>query len=226
MSSWSSWTPGMGCMCCKEDEEEQQNGNNTHAPILLAEWDGDALAAELFSTPNNPNRRRAPPEDSRPHTHRHHHHTALGYPTMQLAGSTAMARPGHQREWIPSRTAAAAAAATVTTTATRSARHGNINRELRTLLTEASRHQVDPGQVLSGIPLIASMETLPQYEERGENDPDPVVEGGGPDTAAAGGGQVRRAGTGWSAASQSSGAPPSYHSVAEPRQAAWRSDRV
>ncbi|ROV95620.1 hypothetical protein VSDG_05315 [Cytospora chrysosperma] len=185
MSSWSSWTPGMGCMCCKEDEEEQQNGNNTHAPILLAEWDGDALAAELFSTPNNPNRRRAPPQDSRPHAHRHHHHTALGYPTMQLAGSTAMTRPGHQRE-----------------------------------------HQVDPGQVLSGIPLIASMETLPQYEERGENDPDPVVEGGGPDTAATGGGQVRRAGTGWSAASQSSGAPPSYHSVAEPRQAAWRSDRV
>jgi hypothetical protein len=214
----------MGCMCCKEDEEEQPNSNNTQAPILLAEWDGDALAAELFSTPNNPNRRRAQPQDSRPHAHRHHHHTAFGYPTIQLAGSTAMTRPGHQREWIPSRTAAAAAAATTTTT-TRSPTHGNINRGTRELLTEISRYQVDPGQALSGIPLIASTETLPQYETRGEHDPVPTVEGGEPDTAA-GGGQVRRAGTGWSAASQSSGAPPSYHSVAEPSLAAWRSDRM
>lgn len=189
-------------MCGKEDKN-QQPGRDPPQPFLLSQLDGEAMAARLFSTPRNPNRRRAPPPAARglPGTataQRHHHHHPL--PTGAPAGLY---------------------------------RGAAVSRHARARLTEQhSRHRVDPGPYLQGHPVLSSTDTLPRYEPRG-GEPAPVPPGGSPGAAAAssgpraseaaggggggreGGGGLagRRVGTGWSAVTSHSGPPPSYHSV-------------
>ncbi|KUI72290.1 hypothetical protein VM1G_07748 [Cytospora mali] len=196
----------MGCMGSKEcNQQQDQPNNNPQRPIPIPELGADALAAQLFSTPRNPNRQRARQQDLGTYRTPLHHSSALpnASPESQISQSfeTGQFRP-------------------------------NISPETRATLSMLSRYHIYPGPGLGGIPHPRprphSTDTLPLYEPRPGSNPAEDDRQAAADASGSGpgepGGAVRRAGTGWSAVSQYSGPPPSYRTV-ESRQTTWRSGR-
>lgn len=176
-------------MCCKEGKvKTAQPTHPPRPPIHISELDGDALAAELFSTSRNPNRRRAPPQDSRANSSTPRY-TASERAALEIAAMTiARLRPQGVQQSTPASPVM----------------YGHISQAVRT----------GRGQEHSGHRRNASTDTLPLYEPQYN----PVVMGDRSTTASSdcrrgSSGTVRRTGTGWSAVSQSSGPPPSYHST-------------
>lgn len=207
-------------MCCKEDQAEiQQQSSRVHlhngSELPLSGLNGDDLAAELFRTRRNPNRRRGPPQGPSPYDYQLDDSTSRSTTGSSTATPTTMPRPGAQADRLPP---------TYPTQTT-------IAQATRILLREYSRYQIDPGPSLSGLPLVSSTDTLPLYEPRCSSLASTTR--GRPHTAdsalsgasggAGAGGAARRMGTGWSAISQYSGPPPpAYRSVVDLRQARGR----
>ncbi|KUI56429.1 hypothetical protein VP1G_03847 [Cytospora mali] len=170
------------------------------APVPFSELNGDALAIRLFSTQRNPNRQRAPQQDSGAYSTTGH--------------SSALPNASRESRILPS--------------LARGQFHTDISPAVRAELSMLSRNQINPGPGLSGIPLAHSTDTLPLYESRPssnrtEDNRQAAVTASGSRPSEPGG-AVRRAGTGWSAVSQSSGPPPSYRTV-DSRQNARRPGR-